>query len=179
MNGCITINQLCKLINSKKLSFTKKNVCGELLDFGLHRNVYILKQNPHYVVKEEKDLSQGYYCNIMEFRTWINNKEWTTFSKWLAPSVMMRKDGYLLIQKRVRFYEKREYPSHIPSLFTDLKRTNFGWIGNRLVCCDYAFLLMNNHSLRLKKAKWWNEVGHMFDYFERAKIDRNSKKSKS
>lgn len=143
-------------VNGKSLRIQKNFLCGELLDYGIHRDVYLSKHDSRYVIKIERDMSEGAFANVCEWRTWINNKDWKDLSKWLARSYLITEKGNLLVQQRVYFYKSREYPEKIPSLFTDLKKSNYGWVGNQLKCCDYASLLMNNHSLRLKKANWWD-----------------------
>lgn len=148
----IAINE----VNGKSISTQRRFLCGDLLDYGLYRDVYISKHDPRYVIKIERDMSTGNFANVCEWRNWVNNIDWLELSKWLARSYLITENGQLLVQQRVHFYNNREYPNKIPSLFTDLKKSNYGWIGNQLKCCDYSFILMNNHSLKLKKAKWWS-----------------------
>ena len=150
----MTLYKFIKHLEKNNLLLRRRDVLGEFLAEGIHRRVYVCKIDPRYVVKIEPSMIAGDFANVMEWRFWIDNKEWKDLSKWLAPCEIISQDGRILIQRRVQFYMSREYPERIPSLFTDLKKGNYGWIGKQLVCCDYPFTLMNNHSLRLKKIKW-------------------------
>lgn len=143
-----------KTINFRSASSVKRIVCGKFLDYGLFRDVYVCKQNPRYVVKIERDMSLGQFANVTEWRNFIDNERFTKFVKWLAPCRFISENGQFLIQDRVYIKPFSSYPSKVPSLFTDLKYQNFGFIGNQFVCCDYSFLL--NVPFRMKKAKWWN-----------------------
>ncbi|HEX5704862.1 MAG TPA: hypothetical protein VFX97_16815 [Pyrinomonadaceae bacterium] len=141
-------------VSGKKLRTQIKYLCAEDLDYGLYRDVYVFKQDRRYVVKVERDMSTGQFANVTEWRNWIDNEEWKEFSRWLAPCHAITESGQILIQRRVYSHSLDHYPERIPALFTDTKRTNFGWIGSRFVCCDYSYLL--SASFRLKKVKWWD-----------------------
>lgn len=148
--------KLIKLIKGKTVKQVIKLICGEKIGSGLYRDIYILKQNPFFVVKIERNMSQTAFSNACEWRNYINNKEWSWFSKWLAPCELINETGNILIQSRITHSGKEHYPKKIPSLFTDTKLGNFGFImGTRqFVCCDYSFLLFCKPVL--KKAAWWN-----------------------
>lgn len=132
----------------------RRAFCGEKIGRGVYRDVYICKVDPHFVVKIERDMSEGYFTNVMEWRNWIDNKDWKQLSNWLAPCEAITESGQLLIQRRVQQYKSRPFPEKIPAIFTDLKRQNFGWIGQRFVCCDYPLFLIRG--FYWKKAKWWD-----------------------
>lgn len=150
------IKAISDLCAGKKLNHIVKSICGEKIGSGLYRDVYVLKQNPKYVVKIERDMSTGVFANATEWRNYIDNLEWNWFSKWLAPCEMITETGQVLIQQRVCFHKERKfYPNHIPALFTDIKVGNFGWIADRFVCCDYSFLL-NKVGNKMRTAKWKN-----------------------
>lgn len=76
---------LIKLLKGKKLNQAYKLICGERLGQGLYRDVYVLKQNPDYVVKIERDPYTYQFANVTEYKNYINNKEWKWFEQWLAP----------------------------------------------------------------------------------------------
>jgi len=146
------------LVKCKSVNAAKQLLCGELLGTGIYRDVYVLKQNPEYVVKIERDMSTGAFANATEWRNYINNREWTWFSCWLAPCELITEYGNVLIQRRVRTEGKlkKDYPTHIPVLFTDTKYSNFGWIGKQFVCCDYSYLVPATlHKKKLRRARWW------------------------
>lgn len=132
-----------------------------MIDGGAYRHVYILKQNPNYVVKIEVDPSLAQFANATEWRNYVNNKEWDYLKDWLAPCEIINETGQVMIQRRVTREGKKpkDYPTHVPFVFTDLKRENFGWIGEKFVCCDYSYLLtfiVKSGKSKYKRAKWWN-----------------------
>lgn len=143
-------NNSVKALNN----FTKK-YCGSYLGKGLYRTVYNYKVNSNYVVKIE-DTSKGSFSNVVEWRIWQDNEEWKKFSKYLSPSIAIDETGQILVQRKVEFKSIDNYPSKMPSVFSDFKIQNYGWIGNQIVCVDYAGLLSRVNfqaSLRLKKVK--------------------------
>lgn len=149
------------LLQNSSINQIKKRLCGDLIGQGLYRDVYVLKQYPDFVVKIEVDMSKGTFANVTEWRNYINNKEWKWFSKWLAPCVLIDTTGKVLIQKRVRHRRRKDYPKYLPALFTDLKLSNFGWIGDNFVCCDYSFFpiyFLKVGSSKMKVAKWWGSL---------------------
>lgn len=140
----------------KTKSAFKKKYCGKKIGTGLYRDVYIFRPDDRYVVKIEKSMATAIFANVTEWRNYINNMSWKRFAKWLAPCEAISKSGEILIQQRVtRIVDggKKEYPSKIPSLFTDTKYFNFGWIGRNFVCFDYSFLVSTD--FRMKRVKWW------------------------
>lgn len=151
----ITIKQFYKC---KSVSQVKKKLCGKLLGSGLYRDVYECKINPKYVIKIERDPSLAAFANVTEWRNYQNNLEWRFINSWLAPCILINETGQVLIQERVSTEGKRrkDYPKYVPSLFTDLKLKNFGWIGDRFVCCDYSYML--NSEPKMKYAKWWGSL---------------------
>ncbi len=155
----LNMKQLHKiLVKCKSIKAAKRFLCGEHLGSGVHRDVYVLKQNPNFVVKIERDMAGGTFANVTEWRNYINNREWTWFEQWLAPCELITEQGHILIQQRVFTTGKlkKDYPTHVPTLFTDLKYANFGWIGDRVVCCDYAFLMyVSIYKNKMKRARWW------------------------
>src|SRR5687768_12087626 len=141
----------------RKTAFRKK-YCGKKLGSGLYRDVYIFKPDDRYVVKIERNMGTGAFANATEWRNYINNRQWTQLGPWLAPCEAISNSGQILIQQRaVRIVDggSKEYPSKIPSLLTDTKFFNFGWIGKKFVCFDYSFLL--SCDFKMKKVKWWGD----------------------
>lgn len=133
-----------------------KNHCGELIGEGVHRDVYILKHDDKWVVKIERDMSAGNFTNAMEWRNYVNHKDYIGFGEYLAPIIAINETGQFMIQRRAeRVIDgcKKHFPTHIPNWFTDTKKANFGWIGKQFVCFDYPFLIAP--AFRMKKAKYW------------------------
>lgn len=151
--------EIGKLLHGKTVDQIRKKLCGERLGYGLHRHVYVFKQFPEYVIKLERDMGSGQFANVTEWRNYINHKDWKWLGRWLAPCVTINETGSVMVQKRVTPGKRKDYPTHIPCLFTDLKLANFGWIGDQFVCCDYAYLLnmvIIGKRSNMKYAKWWN-----------------------
>lgn len=83
----------------------------------------------------------------------------TSIAKWFAPCVDISPGGIFLLQKRVETRPRSEYPKLIPSFFSDLKYSNYGWLNGQFVCCDYAGFVSTSMSHkwsgRMVKADWW------------------------
>ena len=108
----------------------KKRICGEQIGKGTYRDVYVLKSNPDYVVKIERNMSTAAFVNVTEWHNYINNQEWKWLSEWLAPCEIISTNGQIMIQQRVEHRKRKDYPKYVPAIFTDLKLKNFGWIGS-------------------------------------------------
>lgn len=147
--------------NRKNVDEIIKTICGEKIGEGHSREVYILKQNPDYVVKIERNPRATQFNNVMEWRYYNDNKEWKWFSNWLARCLMINETSQVLIQERIAHGPRKEYPKRIPACFTDLKVTNFGFTSDgRFVCCDYASIIfiMGKSKDGMKYAKWWGKT---------------------
>lgn len=145
-------------LRGKTIAQIIKFNCGEKIGEGVHRDVYELKTNPEYVVKIERDPSTGDFANVTEWRNYINNKDWKFLGQWLAPCELINETGQVMIQRRVEHRRRKDYPKYIPSVFTDLKLRNFGWIGDRFVCCDYSFMPFTLGKNKMKYVKWWGTL---------------------
>lgn len=129
-------------------------VCGNLIGSGKFRDVYELKGNPDYVVKFERDPSLARFANVCEWINWKDNYEWDYLYPWLCPCVDITETGQFLIQRRAQPLKPDQLPEKVPSLFTDLKPENFGWLENRIVILDYSFFAIHTPTNKFKKAKW-------------------------
>jgi len=159
----LNTKELVKLLKGKTVKEVVKEVCGEMIGRGAHRDVYVLKSNSDYVVKIERDMRQANFANATEWRHYIDNQYWKWLEVWLAPCMLISETSQVLIQQRVSWEGKRrkDYPARIPNLFEDLKLKNFGWIGDRFVCCDYSFLSIpspTKGSDGMKRAYWWGSL---------------------
>lgn len=134
------------------------DLCGEMLGSGQHRDVYECRVDRRYVVKVERDPGVAVFANVTEWRNYMNLKDWRFVGPWLAPCILINQTGQVLLQERVSWEGKRrkDYPLYVPGVFTDLKLGNFGWIGDRFVCCDYAYL--RHAPADLRYAKWWGSI---------------------
>lgn len=153
------LRKILKLIKSSdSIKTIHRKLCGKRINSGLYRDVYELKDNPLYVVKIEHSPGKCGFANASEWVNYIQHKDWKGFGEYLVPCEAISETGQWMIQRRIKHRESEEYPKKIPSFFTDTKYTNFGWIGDRFVCCDYPHLIMGI-PLRMKLAKWW-DVDH-------------------
>lgn len=128
---------------------------GEYLGGGTARHVFTLRTDPTMVVKVETTANS--FQNVQEWDVWLRVRE-TSHAKWFAPCVNISTCGIVLIQRRTMPATEVDYPEKIPSFFTDLKRTNFGRLEDRLVCHDYGLNLLMEEGMtkKLRKAKWWD-----------------------
>lgn len=146
-------DQLLKLLDNYKRLSTKRFkqiFCGKRIGEGVSREVFEFVLDKRYVVKI--DTTED-FDNIMEWKIWHHLKDYKALSQHLAPCIWMMPNGKVLIQRKIRF--KGKYPDKMPNLFTDLKYQNYGFIGKRIVCCDYSRSNLFK-SGRVRKVKWWN-----------------------
>lgn len=132
-----------------------KAIGGERIGRGIYRDVYEVRDNPKYVIKIERKPGSGNFANACEWINYCNNRDWHKLGPWLADCLTINKNGTVLIQRKVEFRDRDKYPDKIPSIFTDTKYQNFGWIGDRFVCCDYPYFKVVGFGMRV--AKWWDE----------------------
>jgi len=129
-------------------------LCGEKIGQGIHRMVFECRIRPDLVVKVENDDEWRYFANVQEMKFWSDFQHAPNWSKWLAPCEYMSPDGRILLQRKATpIREVDDLPSQLPAFLTDIKRENFGWIDENLVCIDYA-MVITNPSLKLKKVEW-------------------------
>ncbi len=129
-------------------------LCGDRLGGGIHREVFECRLRPELVVKVERDAEWRYFANQQEMHFWDNQQFYKPVADWLAPCHFLSPDGRILLQERARICSRFEQlPDKIPGFLTDRKPQNFGYIGKRFVCVDYAMTL-DNPNIRLSAAKW-------------------------
>ena len=115
-------------------------MCGEYLGGGCGREVYVSLLDPNFVIKIET--GTGRFQNAMEWRFWEENRGAPDFAKWLAPCISISPCGNILVQKRtapLRRLEMKKY-GRLPKFLTDVKMSNFGILGGKLVCHDYGYV---------------------------------------
>lgn len=128
-------------------------LCGDKIGEGIHRTVYECRIRPDLVVKVE-NADFRYFANILEHKFWSDHQYYDKVARWLAPCETLSPDGRVSLQKRADPLRSTDtLPEKVPGFLTDLKRENFGWLGGRLVCLDYAMFVMSPN-VRLKKAHW-------------------------
>lgn len=127
-------------------------IAGQELGSGCYRTVYAYRPDPALVLKVA---TEGPEANVIEHALWREIEHEKEFARWFAPVIDMSECGTYLLQRRVEFGRKTDYPKQIPAWFTDLKCENFGWIGNQFVCCDYgSFYLSRQLTRRMKPVAW-------------------------
>lgn len=130
--------------------------CGEKLGNGIGRQVYVLATDATKVIKVET--SSQSFQNVIEWETW-NDLKGTDYAAFLAPCHFISPCGIVLIQSRVEKLTPQREKVRLPSFLTDFKRSNYGLLKNRVVCCDYGTNLLASHGAfasRLRKPDWWD-----------------------
>lgn len=129
-------------------------LCGEWLGGGLYRGVYACAPNPDLVVKIETRARA--FSNVLEWDAWNEWRDEESVAKWLAPCHSISACGAVLLMKRTQPMKLNEMPKRLPKFLTDTKVSNYGELGGRVVCHDYAFV---RTTLKTKKRKvaWRDE----------------------
>lgn len=157
----MTITQ-CRDKLDKATSKPKWTVNGVLKAFGayyisngIHRAVYGIEESSRFVLKIEHEGGrfdkEPNFRNITEYMTWCDFKG-SCYEKWLARVYFITYDGKISIQHRAKPVTKSELPKKIPPFFCDTKVSNWGRIGTRIVCLDYAYILPDQS--KMKTVKW-------------------------
>lgn len=132
-------------------------MCDREIGHGMSRVVFSLRHAPDKVVKIES--YAHFHYNVLEGSVWGDLSD-TPLAKWLAPVHYLSACGSVMVQSRTTPPPPTyKWPEKIPIFFTDTKKGNFGLIGRKLVCHDYAINRMDRYgaSMRMVKAEWWNE----------------------
>jgi hypothetical protein len=152
------IHSASNLLSSQDISTDLLSLlCGKKLGAGSTRAVYEFNLSPEkYVVKIEPNVG---LANAQEALIWnevqglVNKKAWV--KNWFAPIHFLSPNGKILIMSRTKIKPVSKSPDKVPAFFTDVHPGNFGWIGNRFVCHDYAFIYSHMEYFdKLKKANW-------------------------
>jgi hypothetical protein len=129
-------------------------LCGDKLGEGIHRTVFECRVRPDLVVKAETHQLHRYFANVMEMKFWSDNEHDPNVARWLAPCRYLSPDGRILLQERAESLPASyRLPARLPAFLTDIKRSNFGLIKRRLVCVDYAYVIVRP-AIRPRKAEW-------------------------
>lgn len=128
-------------------------VCGEMLGYGVARQVYRCILDPSVVIKFESR-SQSFQ-NILEWDVWQAIQR-TDLAKWFAPCVQIGAAGAVLIMKKTEPIRVEELPKRIPNFLTDLKPANWGIYEGRPVVHDYGLHLLKEKGMtkRMVKVDW-------------------------
>lgn len=133
-------------------------LCGRMIGEGQFRKVYICNFDPTLVVKVEE--MAGNFSNVFEWELWhkhISKCDWA--KKLYAPPVSISPSGAIMIQKRTK--PATEFPDWTPSIWTDMKRTNYGMLEGRLVCHDFGHTSIPEvglgEKMKVSLSHWWDE----------------------
>ena len=111
---------------------------GDKLGEGQYRIVFDFALIPDTVCKFDKSCPAS--ANWNEYNVW-NAVKGTRHEKWFAPIVAISPGGEFLLMKKARpIQDGDKWPKKIPLFFADVKRDNFGFIDNKIVCTDYQFI---------------------------------------
>ena len=125
---------------------------GKQIGNGAGRDVFEWLPDKTLVAKIE-DGSKSFQ-NIMEWETWGRVGNVAGVHVWFAACHNISACGTVLLQERTSVPAK--YPDKVPAWFTDIKKSNFGMVGNKFVCHDYGVHMMieNGMTKRMRKADW-------------------------
>ncbi len=130
--------------------------CGDLLGNGVERKVFVYDLDPTKVIK----IAVTPYSrqNIIEWETW-HSLSGTKYAQFLSPCHRISPSGLVLIQTRIQPLPPEMEDVKLPDFLTDFKRSNYGVLKGKVVCCDYGSNLLLNHgafSSKMRKPKWWD-----------------------
>lgn len=124
-------------------------ICGEHLGSGAYREVFVYRPDPSCVIKIEQ--GAGAFANVREWELWNGVRHSKETAQWLAPCIDISPCGIFLLMKRTRPLRKEDkLPLQLPEFMTDIQCKNFGVIGKKIVCHDYANNLCYNYALGTK-----------------------------
>ena len=135
-----------------------KHFLGDYLGSGTARDVFSF--NVDLVVKiEQKSFS---FQNVNEYNIteYLKGTEW---GKWIAPIHSISSCGIMVLQtKAIPLKSLDQLPDKIPNFFTDLKLSNYGYIGKQFVAIDYGltnleYIGLNSVKLVKVNKKKWNQ----------------------
>jgi hypothetical protein len=126
---------------------------GDILGAGEFRIVYNHMHRTDLVLKFEPNAQC--FQNIAEWEFWHDNKKNKKVAQWLAPCEYISPCGIVLAMKKTTKPQLIDYPKRVPEFLTDLKRTNFGMLGGRMVAHDYGLYNVDTPT-KPKVAKWWD-----------------------
>lgn len=122
------------IVNYDKMEYCKTIPVGN----GISRTVYKHPSDPRKVVKIEE---AGYFQNLNEWLLWQQWKSQPALSRWLAPCYEISADGRRLVMEYVHDLEPWKPITEIPNWLREPQKENFGYMGKKIVCRDYGYLI--------------------------------------
>lgn len=129
-------------------------MCGEYLGGGIARRVFSLRGTEDKVIKLQ--FGDGFQ-NIVEYEVWEAVRYDKRLAPWFAPVHQISGLGQWVIQERTQPIQKHQLPKQVPTVFTDIKQDNWGWLKGKPVCHDYGTImcrLFAAKSSKMRKADW-------------------------
>lgn len=118
---------------------------GALIGAGQYRSVYIHRWRDDLVVKVEFGaLLHGH--NFSEWKNWTDYRDDKVVGPWLARLHWISANGRIVVQDRTSPIRSSEVPAKVPKFIDDLKFSNLGMLGGRLVVHDYAYMNLEINS---------------------------------
>lgn len=147
-------------------------VIGPIISNGNFRAVYEHALDPSKVIKIEYGHAQktqhdatmhNTFCNVQEFLMYreieglTGKLEWV--KDWFAPIHWISPSGHILCMEKTFEKPELERPELVPTFLWDVKQENFGWLGDKLMCHDYAHVpAFTSYKSRFKNVKdRWDE----------------------
>lgn len=133
-----------------------ESLVGDYIGSGVCRDVYVNAFNEKQVIKVAKD-GYGAIANAKEFDIWNevmgfkNDLQWV--KDWFCPVVSLSSNNSILIMERTFDKPKKKRPEEVPAFMFDVHYNNFGWLGNRFVCHDYAAIPFFRDNVKKKFKK--------------------------
>lgn len=129
---------------------------GAMIAEGNSRSVFEFRLNPKLVIKIDRS---SHFDNIAEWDIWHGMKDkHHEAARFLAPCVNISSCGRVMLQERTKPINREQLPDKIPSFLEDYKIQNWGLIGKRPVCHDYAnHKLFANANTDLVNVEWWSD----------------------
>lgn len=139
-------------IHSRGKDSILQTLVGNRIGFGIHREVFELRGRPDLVLKVE--VTGRTFANVKEWEVWRHVEDVTAIAHWFAPCVTIDQLGISLIQHRTQPMPDKVWQKlEVPHFFTDVKQANWGLIGGKPVCHDYALNLLMERGMGGKKLK--------------------------
>jgi hypothetical protein len=158
-NNLNNLSELNKILTDVNTSIEIVHTfIGKKLGEGASRDVYEFNLDPNkYVVKVAKESTTSNYVEAIiwdEVQHFTGDMQWV--KEWFAPVHYISPNAKILIMARTHNHPSKKRPSQVPAFLCDIKRSNFGWYRNKLVCHDYGFLYpISNYKKKFQQVGAW------------------------
>lgn len=149
-------NAIDSIIDNKIVSIELCDfILGDYLGMGISRMVFDYALDKRYVVKID---CSDRNANVIEHNIWVEAIQYEkSLQKWFAPCHTLSRCGRVMLQRKCKQVSFDKYPKKIPDFFVDRKYQNWGLLGDKVVCFDYAGTILSNlGNYKLVNANWWS-----------------------